>query len=190
MTLRQYIEYERSTVDRWVRNLLINILPDFWIINRIVRPAVARLCGMKCGAAVILQKPIFYGNPKNITIGNHSAILRGVFLDAYDKITIGNNVAVAFQVTIITSSHEIASAENRVGKLVGKPVVIEDGAWIAARVTIGPGTKVGAGSLVVPGTTLMRSVPPNSVVAGVPGKVITHLIDGPGSNRPFGADRV
>lgn len=184
MKWSDYLTVEKETVDRWARNLLINLLPDLWLINKSVRPALARLCGMKCEAGAVLQKGIFYGNPKNVSIGTKSIVCRGAFLDGYDKITIGSNVAIAFQVTFITSTHELGTKERRVGKLSGSPIVVGDGVWIAARAIIGPGTEIGAGSMISAGAALMQSVPANSLVAGVPGKVITRLEDGLGASRP------
>lgn len=183
MKLSQYFGFERASVDRWLRNLVINFLPDLWIINSCVRPALARLCGMKCGSRVFLQKGVFYGNPKNVQIGDKSVICRGCFLDGYDKITIGNNVAIAFDVTFITSTHEMGTQEKRAGKLFGSPIVVGDGAWIAARAIIGPGTEIGAGSMVSVGAAVLRSVPANSLVAGVQGKVMMQLGGGAGLDR-------
>lgn len=183
MKWSEYLGVESQTIDRWARNLLINLLPDLWIVNKSVRPALARLCGMKCGAGVLLQKGIFYGNTKNVSIGNKSIICRGAFLDGYDQITIGNNVAIAFQVTFITSTHEMGTKENRVGKLSGSPIVIGDGVWIAARAIIGPGAQIGSGSIVSAGAVLMHSVPADSLVTGVPKKVVTRLEFGSGANK-------
>jgi acetyltransferase-like isoleucine patch superfamily enzyme len=175
MKVSQYFEFERVSVNRILRNFLINFLPDLFIINHIVRPALARLCGMNCAPGVKLEKGIFYGNPKNVSIGRKCGISRGAFLDGYEKIIIGNNVGVAFQVTFITSTHELGSEEQRLGKGRGKPIVIGDGVWIGARAIIGPGVEIGAGSMIAAGAAVMSSVPPNSLVAGVPGRVITRL---------------
>jgi acetyltransferase-like isoleucine patch superfamily enzyme len=175
MKVRQYLAYERALVGRWVKNLVINCLPDFWIINRTVRPALARLCGAQCGAGVILQKGIFYGNPRNLRLGKKCAVSRGAFLDGYDKITMGDNVAVAFGVTFITGTHELGTNEQRAGRLFGNPIVVGDGVWIGALAIIGPGTEIGAGSMVSAGAAAMHSVPANSLVAGVPGKVVARL---------------
>jgi serine acetyltransferase len=183
MKLSQYFESERAAVVCWFHNFVINFLPDFWIVNNCLRPALARLCGMKCGSRVALQKGIFYGNPNNVSIGNRSVICRGSFLDGFDKITIGNNVAISFQVTFISSTHEMGTKEMRMGGLFGNPIVIGDGVWIAARAIIGPGTEIGAGSMISAGAAVMSSVPANSLVAGVPGKVITQLESGLGSGR-------
>jgi maltose O-acetyltransferase len=175
MKVSEYLAIEKTTLGSWLRNLLINLLPDFWIINNLARPAIARMCGIKCGSKVVLQKGIFYGNPRNLQLGDRVFICRKAFLDGYEKIIIGNDVAVAFGATIITSTHEMGPQEKRTGKLFGSPVVIGSGSWIGARVTIAPGVEIGAGSIVSAGSAVMYSVPANSLVTGVPAKVVAQL---------------
>ena len=175
MKWSEYFVYERQTFSRILRNFLINFLPDFWIINNTLRPAIAKLCGMQCGKKVFLQKGIFYGNPKNLKIGNKSGVCRGAFLDGYDKISLGDNVVIAFEVTFVTSNHEMGPPGRRTGRLFGGPIVVGDGVWIGARATIGPGVEIGAGSMVSAGAVVMKSVPPNSLVSGVPGTVIMEM---------------
>jgi acetyltransferase-like isoleucine patch superfamily enzyme len=51
-------------------------------------------------------------------------------------------------------------------------IVIEDDVWIGTRVIILKGVRVGRGCVIAAGTILTRSVPPYSIVGGVPGKVI------------------
>jgi len=184
MTLRDYLALENANVSRVVRNLAINVWPDLWIVNRVLRPAVAGLCGMTCGAKVTLQRPIFYGNPRNVSIGDDSCIGRGSFLDGFSRITIGKRVSIAFQATFITSTHELAGEQDRAGGLVGRPIVIGDGVWIGARAIIGPGVTVGEGSVIAAGAALMQSVPANSLVAGVPGRVVTRLLKDPAGPPP------
>jgi acetyltransferase-like isoleucine patch superfamily enzyme/acyl carrier protein len=175
MKWNEYFVIERQTFSRILRNFLINFLPDFWIINNALRPAIARLCGVQCGKKVFLEKGIFYGNPKNLKIGNKSGVCRRAFLDGYDKITLGDNVVIAFEVTFVTSNHEMGPPGRRTGRLFGGPIVVGDGVWIGARATIGPGVEIGAGSMVSTAAAVMKSVPPNSLVSGVPGTVIMEM---------------
>ncbi|MFH0878208.1 MAG: phosphopantetheine-binding protein, partial [Lentisphaerota bacterium] len=58
------------------------------------------------------------------------------------------------------------------------PIVVGDGVWIAARATIGPGVEIGAGSMVSSAAAVMKSVPANSLVSGVPGMVIMQMASG------------
>lgn len=188
MKFSDYFEVEGSSVHRMMRNFLINCLPDFWIINHTIRPALARLCGMNCARGVKLEKGVFYGNPKNVSVGSRSGISRGAFLDGYEKITIGKNVGIAFQVTFITSTHMLGAEEQRLGAGTGKPIVVGDGVWIGARAIIGPGVEIGPGSMISAGAALMKSVPPNSLVAGVPGRVVTTLPRSPVANQAAKAE--
>jgi maltose O-acetyltransferase len=175
MTIIDSFALEKERLLQCATNAVVNFLPNLWFINKWVRPLVAKFLGMRCGSRTNLESPIFYGNLRNISIGNNSYICRGTFLDGYEKISIGNNVSVAFQVTFITSTHELGTDQKRAGKTIGAPIVVEDGVWIGARAIISPGTVIGAGSVVSAAAALMHSVPPNSLVAGVPARVIKRL---------------
>lgn len=161
--------------NRSLHNVLTNCLSDLWGANRVFRPMVVRLLGMKCGKSVLLRKGSYYGNMRHIKIGDHTIVNREVFFDAYDTITIGSHVAIGFRVLFNTSTHEVGPSHCRCGQLTGKPIVVEDGVWIGAGVYIGPGVTLGHGCIVSSGAVVMRSVEPNVVVAGSPARVIKRL---------------
>jgi maltose O-acetyltransferase len=75
----------------------------------------------------------------------------------------------------LTVDHEIGPSENRCGEVLVAPVIIGDGAWLASRVTILPGVTVGNGSIVAAGAVVTHDVPPNTLVAGVPARVVRDL---------------
>ncbi|MBT3207376.1 MAG: transferase [Bacteroidetes bacterium] len=54
-------------------------------------------------------------------------------------------------------------------------IIIEDDVWIGARVTILKGVKVGKGSVVAVGSVVTKDVPENSIVGGVPAKVVKTI---------------
>lgn len=55
---------------------------------------------------------------------------------------------VSFQVTFINSTHTIGNSHQRAGQPLSKPIIIKDGCWIGARVTIMPGVVVGEGCII------------------------------------------
>ena len=55
------------------------------------------------------------------------------------------------------------------------PVTIEDDVWIGANAVILPGVAIGTHSVVAAGAIVTKDVPPRSLVAGVPAKVIKQL---------------
>jgi acetyltransferase-like isoleucine patch superfamily enzyme len=64
---------------------------------------------------------------------------------------------------------------NDDSKIVCKPIVIEDDVFIGARVIVTKGVLIGRGAVVGAGAVVTKDVPPFSVVAGNPAKVIRYL---------------
>ena len=57
----------------------------------------------------------------------------------------------------------------------GAPVVIEDNVWIGANVTVMPGVTIGKHSVVAAGSVVTTDIPPDTMAAGVPAKIIKKL---------------
>ena len=104
-------------------------------------------------------------------IGDNCSIQPGVVFD-YSHcwlITIGSGVTIAPQAYILAhdASTKRWSGLTRVGA-----VTIEDGAFIGARAIIMPGVTVGEGAVVAAGSVVTKDVPPHTVAAGNPARVI------------------
>jgi acetyltransferase-like isoleucine patch superfamily enzyme len=132
---------------------------------------------MRIGRHCKISKGKYCGYFRNIHIGDHVFVNTRYFFHAGGKITIGSRVIVGFDVSFITGHHEIGPAHCRCGNLIRKDIHIEDGVWIGSRALIGPGVTVGKGSVVAAGAVVMHSIPSNTVVGGVPAKVIRTLED-------------
>lgn len=87
----------------------------------------------------------------------------------FDKIVIGNNVAISENVTIRDSDNHYLNSRNY---KKSKPIIIKDNVWIGLNSTILKGVTIGEGSVVAAGSVVTRSVPDHCLVAGVPAKVI------------------
>ncbi len=107
---------------------------------------------------------------ENINIGNHTVINKRVLLDGRGgKLTLGNNVDIAQEVNIWTLSHD---PQDDFHAPFGADVIIEDYVWIASRATILPGVRLGYGAIVAAGSIVTKDVPPKTIVAGAPARVI------------------
>jgi len=109
-----------------------------------------------------------------ITIGERTFLGHNVmFLSGDANILIGNDVDVAPGVLFAAGTHEIDMVGPRTaGRAFSKPIVVQDGVWIGANSTVLGGVTIGRKALVASGSLVNRDVPPYSVVAGVPCKVI------------------
>lgn len=91
----------------------------------------------------------------------------------FNKIIIGENVAISKGVIIRDSDNHIIN--NQVDDMT-KPIEIGDHVWIGLRAIILKGVKIGNGSVIAAGAVVTRDVPPYSLVAGVPARVIKENI--------------
>jgi maltose O-acetyltransferase len=138
-----------------------------------------RLGGVDVGRGSILLGRIGVTGPRraarNVTIGRHCVVNVGCVLEAGAPIVIGDRVGLGQDVLVLTTGHAIVGPEQRWGPLESREVRIGEGSWIAARVTILPGVVIGEGSVVAAGSMVTESVPPQTLVAGVPARVIRSL---------------
>ena len=159
---------------------LANALPRLLLAGSCgrLRTVLYRLLGMVVGQGTWLHGNLILGpgsKTSNVRIGARCFLNIEIYLDAAVPITIGDDVGIGHHVRIVTSDHEIGPESARVGKLLHRPVTIENGAWIAAGVTLLPGVTVGRGAIVAAGAVVTKNVPPNTLVGGVPAKKIRSL---------------
>jgi maltose O-acetyltransferase len=112
-----------------------------------------------------------------LEIGDHTFITGPLRIDLAAPVRIGSRVNLGHSVTLLTMDHEIGPSEKRCGYRKTGPIVIEDAVWIATNATILPGVTVGEASVVAAGAVVTRDVAPNTLVAGVPARVVRELPD-------------
>ncbi len=110
-----------------------------------------------------------------LTIGDCSFLNQECLIDTAGDVTIGRNVALANRVSLLTSDHETGDPRARAGTRVLRPIVIGDGSWLGANVTVLGGVTIGAGAVVAAGSVVRADVPPNTLWAGVPARLIRAL---------------
>jgi acetyltransferase-like isoleucine patch superfamily enzyme len=96
------------------------------------------------------------------------------YVDATGGITIGNDVSIAHGVTIMSTTHTHGRDDLPIKyqPVELKETVIGDNCWIGAQSVILAGVTIGDGCVVAANSVVNRDVPPGSIVAGSPGKVV------------------
>lgn len=118
---------------------------------------------------------ILIHNGGGLTIGS-GYMNQGGVISCHKSITIGNDVKMARNVFIYDSDfHKIKNKDNRVVNNP-KPVVIGDHVWIGSKATILKGVTIGNGAVIAAGAVVVNDVPPNSLVGGIPAKVLKENV--------------
>lgn len=120
------------------------------------------------------REPGFDGS---FTMGEKSNVGDYTTIDTSDDVIIGKEVAVGPFSIIYTHDHDYKSdsfAAWKGGVNTGK-VIIEDGSWVGARVTILPGVTIGKRAIIAAGSVVTRNVAPGDIVGGIPAKSILKI---------------
>jgi acetyltransferase-like isoleucine patch superfamily enzyme len=121
-----------------------------------------------------------------LTIGDHVAMNCGVTIEVWHDVRIGNRVMLAPNVSVIDDNrHELEPGTP----LYNGPTIIEDNVWIAGNVTVLPGVKIGAGSVIGGNSVVSKDIPPNTFAAGSPARPIKALNVPDGWSHRFGYAR-
>lgn len=116
---------------------------------------------------------IFVEEGAKLIVGRNSRI-NGAHISASTEVRIGENVRIAPYVIIIDDDyHDVQDHFGAQGKK--SPITIEDNVWIAMSAKILKGVTVGKGSVIATSAVVTKDVPPFSIVAGVPAKVIKQI---------------
>lgn len=101
--------------------------------------------------------------PWRLKVGAQTAIGDHAIIFCLGPITIGSRCTISQYAHLCSGSYDYTS---RAMTLVTRPIVIEDDAWIAADVFVGPGVTVGCDSVVGARSTVLHSLPPGMICAG------------------------
>ena len=111
----------------------------------------------------------------DVVIGDHTRI--GLHNTIIGPVEIGNNVNLAQGITVTALNHNFSETNKRIDEqgVSTNPVTIEDDVWVGANAVILPGVTIGEHCVVAAGAIVTKDVPPHSLVAGVPAKVIKKI---------------
>lgn len=139
-----------------------------------VRALFSKLTGKPVDESFFMFPPFFTDCGKQITLGKDVFINSGCHFQDQGGITIGDGSQIGHKVTLATLNHGIAVEDRHT--LYPAPITIGRNVWIGAGVTVVPGVSIGDNSIVGAGSIVTKNVPENTVVAGVPARVIKSLL--------------
>ncbi|KNB02659.1 hypothetical protein FOXG_05432 [Fusarium oxysporum f. sp. lycopersici 4287] len=131
----------------------------------------------RVGRHVAVETPFICDYGYNITIGHHVVIGRNCTINDVCEVKIGDNCVIGPNVSIFTAGLPIDPKKRQGGQgpQMGKPITIEQDCWIGGGAIILPGRTIGKGSTVGAGSIVTKDVPPFTIVAGNPARVLRGI---------------
>lgn len=111
----------------------------------------------------------------DVIIGDYTRV--GLHNTIIGPVTIGHHVNLAQGITVTALNHNFMDSNKRIDEqgVSTKPVTIGNDIWIGANAVILAGVTIGNHSVIAAGAVVTKDVPPHSLVAGVPAKVIKKI---------------
>jgi maltose O-acetyltransferase len=121
-------------------------------------------------------EPSFYCDyGYNISVGKQFYANHGLIILDAAKVSFGDNVMIAPSVLISTATHPLNYIERIKGIETANPINVGNNVWIGMGVKILDGVDIGDNAVIAAGAVVTKNVAANTLVAGVPARVIKHL---------------
>lgn len=138
-----------------------------------LRALMSRLVGYKVDDGFRLFPPVYTDFGKNIKIGKDVFVNSGCCFQDQGGVTLGDGCLVGHNVVFATLDHDKSPSKR--GDMTAAPIVVGKDVWIGAHATILKGVTIGDGAIVAAGAVVTRDVPPNTIAAGVPARVVKTI---------------
>ncbi|MGC8742908.1 MAG: WcaF family extracellular polysaccharide biosynthesis acetyltransferase [Verrucomicrobiia bacterium] len=134
-----------------------------------------RLFGAKVGKDVVIKPNLNIKYPWFLEIENNVWLGEGLWIDNLADVKIGNNVCISQGAYILTGNHNY---KKETFDLILKPIIIEDGVWVGAKVIVCPGVVLGTHSIITAGSVVTKNTEPYRIYQGNPAvKVRDRVIE-------------
>ncbi len=141
-----------------------------------IKAIILRIVGAKVGKRTTIYPGVWIFPGKRLTIGDDVDLAFGVIITTNGGVVIGDRVLIGYRAQILSSNHIIPKNKEQIfgAGHKFKPVTIHKDVWIGANAIILPGVSIGEGAVIAAGSVVTKDVPSFGVVAGIPAKLIKH----------------
>jgi FkbH-like protein len=150
-----------------------------WVRTPGGKPLIDNRGYIELGSHVVLssmfsQVQLITTSKGNITIGEGSNINFGCVISSSQRVTLGTNVSIGPYSRIVDDPRELLDLAPQAssGEAQSAPISIGNDVWLAGRVTVLPGARIGAGSVITAGSIVTGEIPPGMIAGGIPARVL------------------
>ena len=138
-----------------------------------VHEFMGRILDKPLDESTTVLPPLYIDYGKPVTIGKRCFIQQCCTFFGRGGIEIGDDVFIGPKCNLITINHDV-NPDNR-SATYGKPIKIEEKVWLGINVTVLPGVTLGYGCIVGANSVVTKDVPPMTIVAGNPARIIKKI---------------
>jgi len=132
-----------------------------------------RWFGANMGQGVVIKPHVNIKYPWKLTIGNHSWIGEGVWIDNLDLVSIGDHACISQGALLLTGNHNF---KKTTFDLMVKPIRIEEGAWVGAKCVVTQGVTIGSHAVLTAGSIASSDLIARSIYRGNPAVKIKERV--------------
>ena len=130
-----------------------------------LKARLLRFFGASIGEGVVIKPRVNIHLPWKLTVGDHCWIGEGAWILNLEPVALGAHVCISQNVFLCTGNHDFRDPAMAYRNA---PIVVEDGAWVAAQTFVGPGVTIGREAVVLAGSAVLKSVAAGKVYQGSP----------------------
>lgn len=150
-------------------------LPRYRIMTW-VKVVFLRMVGARIHHSVYLYPGVWIAPGRNLVIGAKVDLAKDVLITTSGGVEIGDRTLIGYRTQILSSDHTIPPV-GQPFPISGdrhKKISIGEDVWVGANCLITAGVNIGKGAVIAGGSVVTKDVPENSIVAGVPARVIKN----------------
>lgn len=186
MTLEEFLDYvpTRGPLNTEGMHRLMNEMSEearrvtfrlnsAWHSQEEIRALLGELFGRPVPDTLRVFPPFYSDFGKNIHVGEHVFINACCHFQDHGGVTLGDGCQIGHNVVFATLNHGLEPADR--GTTYPAPIVLGRNVWVGSNATILQGVTIGDNAVVAAGAVVSRDVPANTIVGGVPARIIKKI---------------
>lgn len=186
MTLKEFLDYvpTRGPLNTEGMHRLMNEMSEearrvtfrlnlAWHSQEEIRALLGELFGRPVPDTLRVFPPFYSDFGKNIHVGENVFINACCHFQDHGGVTLGDGCQIGHNVVFATLNHGLEPADR--GTTYPAPIVLGRNVWVGSNATILQGVTIGDNAVVAAGAVVSRDVPANTIVGGVPARIIKRI---------------